>query len=60
MRPPCRYNWNAIHEIVSNGGRIDVLVNNAVYARDLAMEEIKAQYGTNVFEKELQTPYYRL
>lgn len=45
---------NAIQQIVSNGGRIDVLVNNAGYAlsgalEDLSMEEIKAQYETNVF-----------
>ncbi|MGA7369803.1 MAG: SDR family oxidoreductase [Nitrososphaeraceae archaeon] len=45
---------NAIHEIVSNGDRIDVLVNNAGYAltgalEDLSMDEIKAQYETNLF-----------
>jgi NAD(P)-dependent dehydrogenase (short-subunit alcohol dehydrogenase family) len=45
---------NAIQQIVSDGGRIDVLVNNAGYAlsgalEDLSMEEIKAQYETNVF-----------
>src|SRR5919206_1154595 len=46
---------NAIQTISSEtGGRIDVLVNNAGYVlsgafEDLAMDEIKAQYETNVF-----------
>jgi NAD(P)-dependent dehydrogenase (short-subunit alcohol dehydrogenase family) len=46
---------NAVQTISSEtGGRIDVLVNNAGYGlngafEDLAMEEIKAQYETNVF-----------
>jgi NAD(P)-dependent dehydrogenase (short-subunit alcohol dehydrogenase family) len=45
---------NAIQTIVSKAGRIDVLVNNAGYAltgafEDLAIEEIKAQYETNLF-----------
>jgi NAD(P)-dependent dehydrogenase (short-subunit alcohol dehydrogenase family) len=46
---------NAIQTIVSEAaGRIDVLVNNAGYGlvgafEDLSMEEIKAQYETNVF-----------
>jgi NAD(P)-dependent dehydrogenase (short-subunit alcohol dehydrogenase family) len=45
---------NAIHEISSETGRIDVLVNNAGYGlngafEDLAMDEVKAQYETNVF-----------
>jgi NAD(P)-dependent dehydrogenase (short-subunit alcohol dehydrogenase family) len=46
---------NAIQEILSEAGaRIDVLVNNAGYVLDgafehLAMDEIKAQYETNVF-----------
>src|ERR687890_1931155 len=45
---------NAIQAIVSKADRIDVLVNNAGYAltgafEDLAIEEIKAQYGTNLF-----------
>ena len=44
---------NAIQAIVSKAGRIDVLVNNAGYAltgafEDLAIEEIKAQYETNL------------
>ncbi|HYX57120.1 MAG TPA: SDR family oxidoreductase [Nitrososphaeraceae archaeon] len=45
---------NAIQAIVSKADRIDVLVNNAGYAltgafEDLATEEIKAQYETNLF-----------
>jgi NAD(P)-dependent dehydrogenase (short-subunit alcohol dehydrogenase family) len=45
---------NAIKAIVSNADRIDVLVNNAGYAltgafEDLAIEEIKTQYETNLF-----------
>jgi NAD(P)-dependent dehydrogenase (short-subunit alcohol dehydrogenase family) len=45
---------DAIHSIKSDVGRIDVLVNNAGYGlngafEDLAMEEIKAQYETNLF-----------
>lgn len=45
---------NAVQEVSSEAGRIDVLVNNAGYGlngafEDLAMEEIKAQYETNVF-----------
>jgi NAD(P)-dependent dehydrogenase (short-subunit alcohol dehydrogenase family) len=45
---------NAIQEISSEAGRIDVLVNNAGYGlngafEDLAIDEIKAQYETNVF-----------
>ncbi|HJY10593.1 MAG TPA: SDR family oxidoreductase [Nitrososphaeraceae archaeon] len=45
---------NAIQTISSEAGRIDVLVNNAGYGlngafEDLAMDEIKAQYETNVF-----------
>src|SRR5919112_1483621 len=45
---------NAIQAIVSKTNRIDVLVNNAGYAltgafEDLAIEEIKAQYETNLF-----------
>src|ERR687883_62752 len=46
---------NAIESISSGtGGRIDVLVNNAGYGlngafEDLSMDEIKAQYETNVF-----------
>src|SRR5918995_1376180 len=45
---------NAIQAIVSKTNSIDVLVNNAGYAltgafEDLAIEEIKAQYETNLF-----------
>jgi NAD(P)-dependent dehydrogenase (short-subunit alcohol dehydrogenase family) len=45
---------NAIQAILSETGRIDILVNNAGYGlngalEDLAMDEIKAQYETNVF-----------
>src|SRR5215208_6150003 len=45
---------NAIQAILTEAGRIDVLVNNAGYAltgafEDLAIEEIKAQYETNLF-----------
>src|SRR5919106_6224606 len=45
---------NAIQTITSEAGRIDVLVNNAGYGlngafEDLAMDEIKTQYETNVF-----------
>jgi NAD(P)-dependent dehydrogenase (short-subunit alcohol dehydrogenase family) len=45
---------SAIRTINSEAGRIDVLVNNAGYAlggalEDLSMEEIKAQYETNLF-----------
>jgi NAD(P)-dependent dehydrogenase (short-subunit alcohol dehydrogenase family) len=45
---------NAIKAIASKANSIDVLVNNAGYAltgafEDLAIEEIKAQYETNLF-----------
>ena len=45
---------NAVEAISSETGRIDILVNNAGYGlngafEDLAMDEIKAQYETNVF-----------
>ena len=45
---------NAVQAVLSETGRIDVLVNNAGYGlngafEDLAMDEIKAQYETNVF-----------
>lgn len=44
----------AIQSILSDAGRIDVLVNNAGYGlggafEDLSMDELKAQYETNVF-----------
>ena len=45
---------NAVQTILSDAGRIDVLVNNAGYVldgafEDLSMDETKAQYETNVF-----------
>lgn len=45
---------NAMQSIIAEASRIDVLVNNAGYAlndafEDLAMEELKAQYETNLF-----------
>jgi NAD(P)-dependent dehydrogenase (short-subunit alcohol dehydrogenase family) len=45
---------NAIQTISSDAGQIDILVNNAGYGlngafEDLGMDEIKAQYETNVF-----------
>jgi NAD(P)-dependent dehydrogenase (short-subunit alcohol dehydrogenase family) len=44
----------AIQSITSESSKIDVLVNNAGYAlngalEDIAMEELKAQYETNLF-----------
>ena len=45
---------NAVQLIISEASGIDVLVNNAGYAvsgafEDLSMEEMKAQYETNLF-----------
>src|ERR1043166_2709224 len=45
---------NTVQAILSETGRTDVLLNNAGYGlngafEDLAMDEIKAQYETNVF-----------
>ncbi len=45
---------NAVDHIISEAGKIDVLVNNAGYGlvgalEDLSMEEIKSQYETNLF-----------
>ena len=45
---------DAVQAIFSETGRIDVLVNNTGYVlagafEDLAMDEIKAQFETNVF-----------
>ncbi len=45
---------NAMQSIIAEASRIDVLVNNAGYPlngafEDVAMEELKAQYETNLF-----------
>ena len=49
-----RYVKDAVKSIIAEANRIDVLVNNAPYGlvgafEDLAMEEIKSQYETNLF-----------
>jgi NAD(P)-dependent dehydrogenase (short-subunit alcohol dehydrogenase family) len=45
---------NAVQTILSETGRLDVLVNNAGYAltgafEDITIEELKTQYETNLF-----------
>src|SRR5215216_3544978 len=45
---------NAIQEIISEKRRIDILVNNAGYGligpiEDISLEELKAQFETNLF-----------
>jgi len=45
---------NAIEEIISEKERIDILVNNAGYGligpiEDISLEEVKAQFETNLF-----------
>jgi NAD(P)-dependent dehydrogenase (short-subunit alcohol dehydrogenase family) len=45
---------NAMQSIIAEASRIDILVNNAGYVlngafEDVAMEELKAQYETNLF-----------
>jgi NAD(P)-dependent dehydrogenase (short-subunit alcohol dehydrogenase family) len=45
---------NVVDHIISEAGRIDILVNDAGYGlggalEDLSMEEIKSQYETNLF-----------
>lgn len=45
---------NAIQQVLSKAGKIDVLVNNAGYAlygalEDISIDELKAQYETNLF-----------
>jgi NAD(P)-dependent dehydrogenase (short-subunit alcohol dehydrogenase family) len=45
---------NAVQSIVSEAGKVDLLVNNAGYGltgafEDISIDEIKAQYETNVF-----------
>src|ERR671931_1512325 len=45
---------NAIDTVINESGKVDVLVNNAGYGligsiEDMSIEELKAQYETNVF-----------
>jgi NAD(P)-dependent dehydrogenase (short-subunit alcohol dehydrogenase family) len=52
----------AVEKIVSEKGRIDVLVNNAGYGlfgafEDLSLDEIKAQFDTNFFGVVRVTQY---
>jgi NAD(P)-dependent dehydrogenase (short-subunit alcohol dehydrogenase family) len=54
---------NAMQSIISEANRIDVLVNNAGYAlngafEDIGMEELKAQYETNLFGVTLVTKLF--
>lgn len=46
----------AIQEIISDSGRIDILINNAGYGmfgpiEEISIEEIKEQFETNFLEQ---------